>query len=136
MCSSGRSRAARGPAAEHGVRRHKSCTVRTLSLVAAVCLSACTTLSERTHLSREESQEVRELARQEVISRTLVRDPSEVEFIKSTEPKLAYYFMAKPYAQYFIQWDLPNGDRILISGQGDIFSLEGARVERLQKSGA
>ncbi len=110
--------------------------MRILSVVAAVCLSGCATLNAATHLSQEESQAIRDLARQEVVSRALVRDPAEAEVIKSTEPKLAYYFMAKPYAQYFIQWDLPNGDRILISGQGDIFSLEGARFERLRSSGA
>jgi hypothetical protein len=70
-----------------------------------------------------------------VLASGVLRGEQETELVKNVEPKLSYYFLSRPYADYSIEWVTTNNDRIRVYGKGDILKLEGAAVQRLPKSG-
>lgn len=76
-----------------------------------------------------------ELARQKVLAAPGFAIESETFLIKSTEPTVNYYFLSKPFAQYFVSWSLPAGDSsIVVSGQANILELENAVVQRVPQN--
>lgn len=54
------------------------------------------------------------------------------QFIRDNRPRISYYLLAGTYAQYLISWDVDTFYRVIISGQGDIMTLEGATVKKLE----
>ena len=74
------------------------------------------------HLKREDSQLVVETARQIALKEPSLSQKEKSE-IQNSEPKLSYYFIAKPIAHYFISWNLSSNREVMISGTGDIFTL-------------
>lgn len=104
---------------------------RLLPVVFIIVLSSCAGLEEySSRLSKSQYSVVIDVARERVLASKLVNGQSEIELIKNNEPKLSYYFLAKPYADYFISWQLNDEEHILVRGMGDILKLEGATISR------
>ena len=55
---------------------------------------------------------------------------SEASHIDSTKPSMSYYFIAGSFADYSIRWTLPEGEEVVVSGRGDIYRLENAKVTK------
>jgi len=98
----------------------------------AICLAACAAPSQ---LTNDEAASVRALARARVVASGILNGEREAQLIASTEPKMSYYFLARPLGDYAIEWHTATEERIVVHGRGDILKLEGASVQRLPKHG-
>ena len=56
-------------------------------------------------------------------------------FIKENQPKYSYYILSGTDAQYSFHWDVDAYYRIIVFGQGDIMTLEGAsfKIFKMEK---
>jgi len=100
-----------------------------LLLLFASCASIDPTL-----LTEEEMSHVVALARERVSSEITGLSEEEKKVIRSEQPKYSYYKLSGNYADYSFRWDIKNNQRIVISGRGDILTLEGAKIERFNSS--
>lgn len=108
-----------------------------LLILLAFCLPACAQLEMfSSHLTQNETNTVRELARKKVLDSGVLKDEQEIELVKTTNPTCSYYFLARPYADYRIYWLINSNERITVAGRGNILVLEGAVVRRLPKDGS
>lgn len=98
-----------------------------LAIVSLVVLVGCQAMSG--HMTVQEGVKVVSLARGAAIA-SGVLSADEVQKINSSQPAMAYYFMARPYADYRIHWKLSEEEEIVVSGQGDLTRLENAAVAR------
>jgi hypothetical protein len=80
------------------------------------------------HLSKEESQAIVELARKKLELQYPEMDAAAKQAI-SQHPGFGYYCLSGDYFQYSIVWAVPPDRVARVDGQGDIKTLEGARVE-------
>ena len=88
-------------------------------------------LYAKSGLTQEQSEKVVSRARELAMSRNSFSE-AERRVIQSTAPLVSYYFISGPrYADYSIQWLLPDGVRVAVSGRGNLLELEGAMVSRL-----
>ena len=92
----------------------------------ALLLVGC---ASHSHLTRDETQRVISRAR-EMVRESRLASADEEKLIAQIEPVVSYYFLARPYAQYSIRWRVSEAQELVVVGQGDIFHLEGSRVER------
>jgi hypothetical protein len=96
-----------------------------------IFLAGCTALNERApHLTEAEANTVVALARDKVLVSGLVNDAKEIEIIRNGKPNLSYYFLARPYADYFVYWQINNKESVGVYGRGNILVLENAEVTR------
>ena len=103
---------------------------RLLSLL-LVFLVGCTALNERmSHLTQAEAETVITVAREQILASGLVNDAKEIEFVRNAKPNLRYYFLARPYADYSIYWQLNNKESVGVHGRGNILVLENAQATR------
>ena len=94
-------------------------------------LTGCTGLHElSSHLTRTETNTVVSLAREKVLASGLVNDANEIEIIRNGTPKLSYYLLAWPYADYSVYWRVNNKESVGVYGLGNILALENSRVTR------
>ena len=95
-------------------------------------LAACAQIQEfSTVLTESQARTVIERAREKIIVSSVVRDPSELNFVQTKEPSsFSYYFISKSYADYYIRWSVTKEETIIVHGRGNILELEGAIVER------
>ena len=103
----------------------KTATALLLLIILAGCASPA-------HLKREDSLRVVDTARQIALQEPGLSQKEKSE-IQNSAPKLSYYFISKPQAQYFISWSLSSGQEVMISGTGDIFTLAGSKTTLTQK---
>ena len=82
------------------------------------------------HLTKSEANRVVSLAREKVLASGLVKDAKEIEIIGGGEPSLAYYFLARPYADYSVSWRVDSNESVGVYGRGNILVLENAQVTR------
>lgn len=82
-------------------------------------------------LSEEEMGITTSLSREKVLSE--IKDLSEEErnIIKSEHPQYTYYKLSGNYADYSFWWDFKDDKKIAVFGRGDILTLGGAKVERI-----
>ena len=100
-------------------------------ILMSLYLVGCAGLEEfSSHLTKTQMEAVAELARNKVLESGVVKETQEIEIVKNTKPHMSYYFLAKPYADYTIRWQVNSVESILVYGRGNILELEGARVER------
>jgi hypothetical protein len=99
--------------------------MKSFAVVLAICLTSCTTLSSN-RLSPAESSAMLDRARERALSSGLLKSEAERQMIMTSAPQVSCYFMAAPYAQYSIGWELAPGEHVLITGQGNVIELEGA----------
>lgn len=90
-------------------------------------LVGCQSMSSR--LTKQEESQIASLARSAVVT-SGVFSPAEVQKISSSQSVIAYYFLARPYADYSMRWKLSDAEEIVLSGRGDILRLENATVKR------
>jgi hypothetical protein len=94
-----------------------------LVLLLAGCQSA------PSHLTKEEGLRFVSLAKRAAID-SHVLSPDEERKIATTEPVIAYYFLARPFADYSARWKLNEDEELIVSGRGDILRLENVTVKR------
>jgi len=99
------------------------------ALLSLIIFAGC---ASPAHLKREDSQRVVEIARQIALKEPGLSQKEKSE-IENSDPKLSYYFISKPDAQYFISWRLSSAREVMISGTGDIFTLAGSTIALTQK---
>ena len=83
------------------------------------------------HLTPGEMQRVVARAR-ELVHESRLATAGEEKWVAQAEPRVSYYFLARPQAQYSLHWQVGEKEELVVAGQGDIFRLEGSRVERQQ----
>ena len=72
-------------------------------------------------------------ARELVLASNVLLNLSEIEFVQRQMPDVRIYTLTGVCgedAQYFIEWRLPDA-RLVISGIGDPYEMDGATVERM-----
>ena len=107
-----------------------------LLILPAFCLPACAQLDMfSSNLTKTEADSVRELARKKVLDSGVLKGEQEIGVVKTTDPSWRYYFLARPYADYHIDWWVNGNERVSVYGRGNILELEGAAVRRLPKEG-
>lgn len=105
--------------------------MKIITILIPVLLAGCAGLEEfSSHLTKSHAEAVAELARNKAFESGVVKETQEIEILKNTKPHMSYYFLAKPYADYSIRWQVNSVESILVYGRGNILLLEGARVER------
>lgn len=98
-----------------------------------LAMTGCASLRDATSssLTRDEMVMVVARARTMALGSGLLQE-SERAVVESRDPKVAYYFMAGVHcAQYFITWQFSDHQGVTVYGQGDVLSLEHAKVKRL-----
>ncbi len=81
-------------------------------------------------LSDEERSFVINETRKLIYSSELELSAEELENVTKNEPNsFGVYFIPKPVAQYHLVWDLSSSKKVIVHGIGDIFQLEGAKIE-------
>lgn len=83
-----------------------------------------------THVGEPDLAAVVALARTKALESGLVR-AEEVPQVRDAAPKVSYYFLSRPLADYSVQWAL-GAEKIVVHGRGDFFKLENATVERVR----
>lgn len=101
--------------------------MKNLILISLLALVGCQSMSS--HLTAQEESQVVSLARSAVVASGAL-SPDEVQKISSSQPVVAYYFLARPHADYSMRWKLSDAEEIVVSGRGDILRLENAAVKR------
>lgn len=105
-----------------------------LCLVLILLFSCCASIDPAL-LTGEEMVHVVGLARGKVASEISDLSERELHFIKSEQPRFSYYRLSGNYANYSVCWEIKDNQGIIVSGRGDIMTLEGAKVERFMSSG-
>ena len=77
--------------------------------------------------SDREVEQIIELARARVLEKMPDLDDKSKIIIRTSRPHLAYYKTAGTYSQYELSWLITSNREVVVSGQGDILQLEGAR---------
>jgi hypothetical protein len=93
-------------------------------LLSLIFLAGCVSPA---HLTGEDSQRIVETARHLALKQSELSRNDRSE-IKNSDPKLSYYFLSRPLAEYSIAWNLESARKITISGTGDIFTLAGSKT--------
>lgn len=96
-----------------------------VTLLAA--LAGCQSMPSR--LTKQEEDQFVSLARSALVA-SGVLSSDEVQKIGSSQPVVAYYFLARPLADYSLRWKLSDAEEIVVAGRGDILRLENAAVAR------
>lgn len=81
------------------------------------------------HLKPEELSAVITEARIKAIRSGFLSE-TEMDVVEQMQPVVAYYFTARPVARYSVSWTLSGNEELVVSGQGDLFTLAGATVVR------
>jgi hypothetical protein len=84
-------------------------------------------------LSEKEMEQVTSIAREKVSAEIKDLTESEIQIIKTEQPKYSYYKLSGNYADYSFFWNLKDNQKVVVSGRGDILTLEGAKVQKINK---
>lgn len=103
--------------------------MKCIILAIIVVLAGCTSPA---HLKRNESSRVIEVART-IAAESNALKPDEKARIDEANPEFSYYYVSKPIAQYSIRWSLGPTRDFVISGTGNIHTLEGHTTSIVQK---
>jgi hypothetical protein len=98
-----------------------------LAMVIATCLTSCGLHRELTRFTPSELHEAIQLARVRALAEPGL-DPASQSLIGTNRPKLQYYKQAPDFAQYIISWQITSNRLVIVSGDGDLRKLEGAKV--------
>jgi hypothetical protein len=101
--------------------------MKRLLTIFVLAIAGCQTPSTR--MTADESRKVISLARGAIVT-SGVLSAGEERKLDSLEPMIAYYFMARPYADYTVRWRIGADEEVIVVGRGDIFQLENATVKR------
>ena len=87
-------------------------------------------------LTVDQATEITARARKEVLSSTsLGLSGAERALVNSESPSISYYPLAGlAYSDYTVCWTTAIGDKLVVSGQGDILTLQNATIIRAQGS--
>ncbi len=99
------------------------------ALLSLIIFAGC---ASPAHLKREDSRRVVDTARQIALKEPGLSQKEKSE-IQNSDPKVSYYFISRPTAQYFISWNLSSSREVMISGTGDIFTLAESKTTFTQK---
>lgn len=106
---------------------------KTMGLFFLLLFAGCASVDPAI-LTEEEIVHAVGLAREKVSSEITDLSEEELYFIKSQQPKYSYYKLSGNYADYSFSWDIKDNQRIVVSGRGNILTLDGAKVQRFNSS--
>jgi len=104
--------------------------------VLSFVICGCSSLgSER--LTKDQTARITDLARKKVLSATFLNlSDEERVLVTSRNPSLSYYPIAGlTYSDYAVTWALPSNGGLVVSGKGDVRTLEDAEIKRAQQDG-
>lgn len=103
-----------------------------LPLILVVLLTVGCASLDPALLTKNQMALIVSVAREKVAAADNNISDGDRQFIRDNRPRISYYILAGTYAQYLISWDVDAFYRVIISGQGDIMTLEGATVKKLE----
>lgn len=104
-----------------------------LSITLVFIFSASCASLDPSRLTKDQTEVIAKLAREKINVAITDMTESDRQYIKENEPRFSYYSLSGTYAQYLIFWDVEEAYRIVVSGQGDIMTLEGATVRKVRQ---
>ena len=107
--------------------------IKNLLLALVLFFPACAQPnSSSLYLTKHQALAITEKAREKVLANSVLNGAQEAQIVRTAEPTLTYYFLARPYADYDIRWTINSDEAISVRGRGNILDLDGAIVERIR----
>ena len=83
-------------------------------------------------LTEDQMTSIVSMAREKALSDKNELNEQDKLFITYNPPRWSYYILAGNDAQYSFSWDVDTSNRVIVFGQGNILTLEGATVKKFK----
>src|SRR5947208_15483108 len=87
--------------------------IKNLLLALVLFFPACAQPnSSSLYLTKHQALAITEKAREKVLANSVLNGAQEAQIVRTAEPTLTYYFLARPYADYDIRWTINSDEAI------------------------